>query len=114
MPNADANSPCSLPQERQLLPAARPLSWVCNYLICMALWSIGRAIFRVASNFFPALRERRALSATMAGPRRRIEPRADAEGGQRPMMRTLRVYLAGALLVAAPLTGTGFAHTPGG
>src|ERR1700694_208504 len=61
MPNADANSPCSLPQERQLLPAARTLSWVVNYLICMASWSIGRAIFGVALNLLPALRERRAL-----------------------------------------------------
>jgi len=30
-----------------------------NYLICTALWLIGRAIFRIASNFLPALRERR-------------------------------------------------------
>src|SRR5712671_5360852 len=41
------------------LPAARTPSWVSNYLICIALWSIGRAIFRVASNFLPALREGR-------------------------------------------------------
>src|SRR5438477_334741 len=31
------------------LPAARTLSSVSNYLICMALWSIARAVFRVAS-----------------------------------------------------------------
>src|SRR6266700_975938 len=43
------------------LPAARPLSWTSNYLICTGLWSIGRALFRVASNFLPALREWRAL-----------------------------------------------------
>src|SRR5206468_8836861 len=42
------------------LPAARTLSWADNYLICMPLWSIGRAIFRVAANFLPALREGRA------------------------------------------------------
>src|SRR6202022_3676449 len=39
------------------LPAARALLRASNYLICMALWSIGRAIFRVAANFLPALRE---------------------------------------------------------
>src|SRR6266852_4064261 len=41
------------------LPAARTLFRAANYLIYRALWSIGRAIFRVASNFLPALRERR-------------------------------------------------------
>src|ERR1700730_10594488 len=41
------------------LPAARTLFRAANYLICMALWSIGRAMFRAASNFLPALRERR-------------------------------------------------------
>src|SRR3984893_10655511 len=44
-----------------LLPAARALCRASNYLIWMASWSIGRAIFRVESNFLPALRERRAL-----------------------------------------------------
>ena len=42
------------------LPAARALVWASNYLILMVLWSIGRAIFRVESNFLPALREGRA------------------------------------------------------
>src|SRR5882762_6025658 len=41
------------------LPAARTLFRVPNCLVCIALWSIGRAIFRAASNFLPALRERR-------------------------------------------------------
>src|SRR5260370_29408630 len=41
------------------LPAAPTLFRAANYLICIALWSIGRAIFRVASNFLPALREGR-------------------------------------------------------
>src|SRR5437879_4890863 len=41
------------------LPAARTLFGAANYLICTALGSIGRAIFRLASNFLPALRERR-------------------------------------------------------
>src|SRR4029077_12239831 len=41
------------------LPAARTLFRASNYLICTALWSIGRAICRVISNFLPALRERR-------------------------------------------------------
>src|ERR1700730_9324126 len=39
------------------LPAARALFLADNYLICLALWSIGRVIFRVAANFLPALRE---------------------------------------------------------
>jgi hypothetical protein len=39
------------------LPAARALVWACNHLIWMALWPIRRAIFGVASNFLPALRE---------------------------------------------------------
>src|SRR5437899_1633088 len=51
------------------LPAARTLSWAANYLICIALWSIARAVFRAASNFLPALRERRALSAPAAADR---------------------------------------------
>src|SRR3984893_1257158 len=41
------------------LPAARTLFLAANYLICLALWSIGRATFRVAANFLPALREER-------------------------------------------------------
>src|SRR5438309_312353 len=41
------------------LPAARALFLAANYLICLALWSIGRTIFRVAANFLPALREGR-------------------------------------------------------
>src|SRR6266436_8210632 len=39
------------------LPAARALFRASNYLIYRALWSIGRAIFGVAWNFLPALRE---------------------------------------------------------
>src|ERR1700730_11489115 len=41
----------------QHLPATRTLFRAANYLICVALWSIGRAAFRVAANFLPALRE---------------------------------------------------------
>jgi hypothetical protein len=41
------------------LPAARTLFWASNYLICTALWSIGRAVFRIASSFLRVLRERR-------------------------------------------------------
>src|SRR3984893_13924595 len=51
--------PAASLRSAQRLPAARTLFRVANYLICMALWSIGRAIFRIASNFLPALRERR-------------------------------------------------------
>jgi hypothetical protein len=50
------------------LPAARGLLRVSNRLISIALWSIGRVIFRVASNFLPALRERRAWPHGMANP----------------------------------------------
>src|SRR5438132_74503 len=50
--------PASL-RSAQRLPAARTLFWAANYLICIPLWSIGRAIFRLAANFLPALRERR-------------------------------------------------------
>src|ERR1700720_263844 len=39
------------------LPAACALFLAANYLICLTLWSIGRAIFQVAANFLPALRE---------------------------------------------------------
>src|SRR6266404_3505011 len=46
------------------LPAARTLFRAANYLICMTLWSIGRAIFRAAANFLPALREGRGSSLT--------------------------------------------------
>src|SRR5258708_39611359 len=52
------------------LPAARTRSWASNYLICMVLWSFGRAIFGVASNFLPALRERCRLPGG-------VEPGAD-------------------------------------
>jgi hypothetical protein len=51
--------PAASLRSAQCLPAARTLVRVANYLMCTALWSIGRAIFRVASNFLPALRERR-------------------------------------------------------
>ena len=49
--------PAASLRSAQRLPAARALFLAANYLICMALWSIGRAIFRVAANFLPALRE---------------------------------------------------------
>jgi hypothetical protein len=39
------------------LPAAQVLVRASNYLMCWALWSIGWAIFDVASKFHPALRE---------------------------------------------------------
>src|SRR5882672_5662052 len=75
------------------LPAARTLSWVSNYLIGMALWSIGRAIFRVASNFLPVLRERRALlGGVEQGPDHRraidlarvgVDPKSEGFRGQR-------------------------------
>src|SRR6267378_5189625 len=53
--------PAASLRNANLLPATRALLRSANYLICMASWSIGRAIFRVESNFLPALRERRAL-----------------------------------------------------
>src|ERR1700682_1676143 len=51
--------PAASLRSAQRLPAARTLFRAANYLICIALWSIGRAIFRAAANFLPALRERR-------------------------------------------------------
>src|SRR6266481_9217228 len=39
------------------LPAGRTLSWAANHLICFALWSIARAIFRAAANVVPASRD---------------------------------------------------------
>ena len=49
--------PAASLRSARCLPAARTLLRVANYLICIVLWSIGRAICRVASNFLPALRE---------------------------------------------------------
>jgi hypothetical protein len=49
------------------LPAARALVRASNHLIWVVLWSIGRAISRVASNFLPGLREGRAYQAAPAG-----------------------------------------------
>src|SRR4029077_10439972 len=54
--------PAASLRSAQRLPAGRTLFWAPNYLICMALWSIRRAIFRVAANFLPALREGRGRS----------------------------------------------------
>src|ERR1700730_19230202 len=51
--------PAASLRNAQRLPAARALFLAANNLIYMALWSIGRAIFRGAANFLPALRERR-------------------------------------------------------
>src|SRR4029077_11575440 len=47
----------SLPQERQTAPCCPNPVWAAEYLISIALWSIARAIFRIAANFLPALRE---------------------------------------------------------
>src|ERR1700730_19380714 len=61
MPDADANSPCSLPQERQTAPCCPNPIWAAKHLICIRLWSIAWTIFRIASNFLPALREGASL-----------------------------------------------------
>jgi hypothetical protein len=53
--------PAASLRSAQRLPAARALFLASNNLIYMALWSIGRAIFRIAANFLPALRERRVI-----------------------------------------------------
>src|ERR1700730_11524002 len=63
--------PAASLRSAQRLPAARTLFLVANYLICLALWSIGRAIFWVAANFLPALRE---------GCRPSLSPLARGEG----------------------------------
>src|SRR3984893_4587394 len=49
------------------LPAPGALVRASNHLIWVVLWSIGRAIFLVASNFLPGLREGRAAQAAPAG-----------------------------------------------
>jgi hypothetical protein len=49
--------PAASLRSAQRLPAARTLFRASNDLICLALWAIGRAIFRVAANFLLALRE---------------------------------------------------------
>src|SRR4029077_15178077 len=49
------------------LPAARAVVRASNHLIWVVLWSIGRAIFRAAANFLPALREGGAYQAAPAG-----------------------------------------------
>jgi hypothetical protein len=54
--------PAASLRSAQYLPATRALFRVSNYLICMTFWSIGQAIFRVAANFLPALREGRRPS----------------------------------------------------
>src|SRR5882724_8570450 len=54
--------PAASLRSAQRLPAARALFLAANYLICLALWSIGRAIFGIAANFLPALREGRGPS----------------------------------------------------
>jgi uracil-DNA glycosylase len=43
------------------LPAGRARFLAPNYLICVTLWSIGRAIFGIVSNFLPVLREEGVL-----------------------------------------------------
>jgi len=114
------------------LPAGRTLAWVVNHLICMASWSIGRAIFRIVLNYLPALRERRALvigalrSPNGEGFRDQRQytqlfpviisnnsgpAAADRTSGRRraratPMMQGLRIYLAAGGLLTALLAMT--------
>ena len=65
--NADADSPCCLPQTAKRLPAAQAMIRVANYLIYWAFWPIGQAFFGAESNFLPALREALGASARSAG-----------------------------------------------
>src|SRR5262249_56109531 len=65
----------------QGVPGGGGLLGVANYLIYLALSSIGRALFRVGSNFLPALRERLRPSVRRFGlqpvdrdGRRRVRP----------------------------------------
>src|SRR6266436_2069308 len=94
------------------LPASRVVVTVANLLICIALWSIGRVIFRVASNFLPALREGRAsrrwIDQQPAGGDHRLGAVADTELAQDH--RDVRLdggfgdlHLMGDLLVEPPL-----------
>src|SRR5438552_18204095 len=64
------NLPAASLRNANRLPAARTLSWAVNYLIYLALWSIGRAIFHLAAHVLPAGREfppRRPSGAGDAG-----------------------------------------------
>jgi len=51
----------SLPQERQTAPCCPNPIRASKHLICIPLWSIAWTIFRIASNFLPALREGASL-----------------------------------------------------
>src|ERR1700730_10858054 len=101
------------------LPAARTLSWASNCLVCMALWSIGRAILRAASNFLPALRERqaeadcqgRAALTSAALPCRVPAPGRGLETS--PMHHPYRSHTCGALRLAdagRPARLSGWVH----
>src|SRR5437870_3284448 len=101
------------------LPAVRTLSWAANYWVCMALWSIGRAILRAASNFLPALREGpaeadcqgRAALTSAALPCRVPAPGRGLETS--PMHHPYRTHTCGALRLAdagRPARLSGWVH----
>src|SRR5437016_13522731 len=112
-------SPAASLRRANRLPAARTLSWAANYPVCMALWSIGRAIFRAASNFLPALREGRAKAdcqgraalTSAALPCRVPAPGRGLETS--PMHHPYRTHTCGALRLAAagrPARLSGWVH----
>src|SRR4029077_16982537 len=88
------------------LPAARLPFLASNYLICIALWSIGRAILRAASNFLPALREGRAEAdcqgrAALTSAALPCRVRAPGRGLETsPMHHPYRTHTCGALRLA--------------
>src|ERR1700724_1902027 len=101
------------------LPAARRLSCAANDVVCMALWSIGRAILRAASNFLPALREGRAEAGcqgraaltSAALPCRVPAPGRGLETS--PMHHPYRTHTCGALRLAdagRPARVSGWVH----
>src|SRR3984893_6860233 len=102
------------------LPAARALVRASNHLIWVALWSIGRAIFRVVSNFLPALREGRAAGfelISVVGEHRVDHPAppgaiifeqlfgrgASAAGDREKRVQKMRFVLAGGAAARPPM-----------
>src|SRR6266851_10005341 len=92
------------------LPAGRTLSWALNYLICLALWSIGRAIFRAAADILPDGRELSAGDGEVVDPEGRGVGAGfsfdDLVGAGEDRGRDLDADLAGGRLVDHQLDGT--------
>jgi hypothetical protein len=64
--NVATTFPCRLPQKGLCAPCFSGGYFGTNHLICKSLWAVGGEIFRVISNFLPALRENRGSGGTSA------------------------------------------------